>query len=143
MYRSLLRGLSSITIVFGLIIVASSTAVISSTGTNTAAMHCLNGINTTLFISVVLFFMSYLAERPVNTQTALGIDIVHLLRSVLILSIVMTVTSTALRITSSGANALLESSSYMWIISGGIFAATIYVLSLLVSKKSKQMLQEQ
>jgi hypothetical protein len=143
MYRSLLRGLSLITIVFGLIIVASSTAVISSTGTNTAAIHCLNGINTTLLISVVLFFMSYLAERSLNTQTALGIDIMHLLRSVLILSIVMTVTSTALRITSSGHSAMLQASSYIWIISGGIFAATIYVLSLLVSKKSKQLLQEQ
>ena len=143
MYRSLLHGLSLITIVFGLIIVASSTAVISSVGTNAAAIHCLNGINTTLFISVVLFFMSYLAERPVNTQTALGIDIIHLLRSVLILSIVMTVTSTALRLTSSGPSAIFHAQSYIWIISGGIFAATIYILSLLVSKKSKQLLQEQ
>jgi hypothetical protein len=72
MCRSLLRCLSFATIVFGLVIVALSTAVISSTGTTAAFIHCLNGINTTFFLSAILFCMSYLAESPAKTGAAFG-----------------------------------------------------------------------
>ena len=73
----------------------------------------------------------------------MGIGILHLLRSVLILSVVMTIASTALRIISSGGSAMLQASSYAWMISGIIFAATIYVFSLLVVRKHNRMLQKQ
>jgi len=142
MCQSLLSCLSFATIVFGLIIVAVSTAVVSSTGTTAAFIHCLSGINITLFISIVLFCMPYLAEGHINTETVLGTGILRLLRSVLILSVVMTITSTTLRIVTSGASAIPEASSYMWLVAGIIFAAIIYVFSLLLSRKHKQMLQE-
>jgi hypothetical protein len=133
MYQNLLRGLSLLVIVFGLVIVALSTAVIGNNGAITATVHCLNGLNATIVISAVLFCLSNLVEDGSNAETILDIGLFNLLRYVLFASIGMTAASFILQIAFIG----IYASLYAWIVVEIAFVVILYGLSLLVARKHK------
>ena len=133
MYQNLFRGLSLLVIVFGLIIVTLSTSVIADSGAAEAMVYCINGLNTTIFISVVLFGLSHLLRDSNNEDTILDIGIVNLLRYTLFVCVGLSAASFILRLTLMGAGLSL----YMWIVAGVVFALILYGLSLLVVRQHK------
>ncbi|MFC1906013.1 hypothetical protein ACFLWJ_00830 [Chloroflexota bacterium] len=136
-YQDFTKGLSLITIVIGTAIVVVSTAVIADTGAGAATIHCLTGLNITMFLSTAFLALSYLAEKDSDNMTIFGIGVVHFLRYALIANVALGVAGLISRIALTGSYAFKEAPLYIWLALGVGFAVAIYIISLLVDKKAR------
>ena len=133
MCRSLFSCLSLMVMVFGLVIVALSTSYVAQSSSVAAVIHCINGLNVTASIGVMLMILSLLMDSRGELNTIAGISPQHLLRYAIITSLSMTAASFILQIVFVGAYASL----YIWMAVGVTLALMLYVVSLLLVRKRR------